>query len=134
MAPHRKPKDSWGQTYGYTDLDGNFRKGTLLTKKDEIRGYFKNPHHSHHDFRDFFGALGVLEGSPGYGSQNGDYKGIYQMDKEYLDYMDFFNTYGKALGVRKMDDFLKNPIAQEAAGLLSMMGTPGTCHPSTRIG
>jgi hypothetical protein len=129
MAPHRKPQNSWEETYGYTDLDGRFAPGRFQRKKSEIGGYFKNPHHPRqNDFRDFFSTLGVLEGrGDGYvlQSKDGAYEGIYQMDKEHLDYMDFFNTYGKAIGVSNMDDFLRNPIAQEAAGLLSFMGTPG---------
>jgi hypothetical protein len=128
MAAKRDPKNSWEQTYGYTNPDGRFAPGDWLKKKKEIDWYFKNADHPHHhDFRDFFSALGVLEGSLGYSShrEGSGYKGIYQMGIKQLDYMDFFNTYGKRLGVRNMEDFQKNPIAQEAAGLLSFMGTPG---------
>ena len=103
MAAKRDPKNSWEKTYGYTNPDGTFAPGHRLEKKKEIDQYFKNHDHPrHHDFRDFFSALGVLEGRAGYSSHKAgsDYRGIYQIGEEQLGYMDFFNTYGKRLGVR----------------------------------
>ncbi len=103
MAAKRDPKNSWEKTYGYTNPDGTFAPGHRLEKKKEIDQYFKNHDHPrHHDFRDFFSALGVLEGRQGYSSHKAgsDYRGIYQIGEEQLDYIDFFNTYGKRLGVR----------------------------------
>ncbi len=120
------PRIAGRQTYGYAQPDGRFEWGTSDKKKEEIETYFKN-HPLHNDFRDFFGALGAMEGSNDYSKVNesGKYRGIYQTDEDQLKYTNFFNTYRSSLGVYNMDDFQKNPIAQEAVGLLSFMGTPG---------
>lgn len=122
-----KPKNSWEATYGRTDNAGGFTPGVFQRKRNEIKQYFQT-NSPHGDFRDFFAALGVMEAdgrryaarSPG-----GKYRGMYQMDQSHLDYIDFFGVYGKPLGVKNMDDFQKNPKAQETAALLSFMGTPG---------
>jgi hypothetical protein len=127
MAKSEKPGNSWETTYGFRSRDGKFVEGRFQERQRDIGSFFRDQGR-HNDFRDFFGALGVMEGGPGrYGAHDrtGTYRGIYQINKEQLDYLDFFNTYGKTFNVKNMDDFQKSPMAQEAAGLLSFMGTPG---------
>ena len=128
MSPERAHKNSWEETYGYTGSDGKPVGGFAQRKAKGIDKYFaKDPQHVHHDFRDFFGALGVIEGGDeAYGarSDSGTYHGIYQTSEDQLGYMGFWSTYGKSLNVKNMKDFQNNPMAQEAAGLLSFMGTP----------
>jgi len=128
MPPERAPKNSWEETYGYTGSGGKPVDGFFEKKKHEIDKYFaKDQKPVHHDYRDFFGALGVIEGGgKAYGakSDSGTYYGIYQASEDQLGYMGFWSTYGKSLNVKNMKDFQNNPMAQEAAGLLSFMGTP----------
>jgi hypothetical protein len=63
MSPERAPKNSWEKTYGYTGNDGKPVDGFFKRKKREIDHYFiADTKHVHHDYRDFFGALGVIEG------------------------------------------------------------------------
>ena len=45
MAAKRDPKNSWEQTYGYTNPDGRFAPGERLKKEKEIDRYFKNADH-----------------------------------------------------------------------------------------
>ncbi len=128
MSSERAPKNSWEKTYGYTGSDGKPVDGFFEKKKGEIDNYFaKDQKRVHHDYRDFFGALGVIEGGgDAYKAQshNGTYHGIYQTREDQLGYMGFWSNYGKSLDVKNMKDFQNNPMAQEAAGLLSFMGTP----------
>jgi hypothetical protein len=69
--------NSWEVTYaGYIDKDGKFKKGFYTGKQEEIATYFgPNKAHAHRDFRDFFRALGVMEGgTKGYAAQGGEGK------------------------------------------------------------
>ncbi len=61
----------------------------------------------------------------GLGGYNNAYAGIYQIGKDQLSYMNFYNGIGKQLlGVTSRNDLANNPIAQELAGLMEFCGIP----------
>jgi len=117
---------NWGRSYdGYYDEKGNWREGFLTNRGNAINEYFNpdtNPRHN--DWTDFFRALGVVEGgSDTYGAKNNKgYYGIYQIGEGVLTDVKLYSRDGNNLNVHNVNDFLRNPIAQEIAALKEFSG------------
>ena len=65
-------------------VNWTFSSQFLQNKQGEIYQYFTEPNRVHDDYRDFSGALGVIESSSGYGKKNGSCYGMYQVGEKPL--------------------------------------------------
>lgn len=83
------------------------------------------------DWPAFLDALGRVEGNNKYDIANGlGYYGMYQQGSAVVETdLDFFQNYGKFLGVNNLETFKNNPIAQELAGVMEFSGESGTDMP-----